>query len=779
MRIFPISHLDFDYYFQSELKDPVEASIGTVIPKALGKKPLEVDESEHLYETMTDEKNIGCTKRKNVAYDMVFAMPKAASVLWALSGDDQANEILRAHGEAVENSIRYLELTESWTKVAGMVVGAEEIRAFEFRHLLSRNQDPHVHSHVVLLNGANYGGKERALNSARVYKIQPVLEIIYRHELARYLYKSIGFGLRGYILGTLQLGNLDENVVAEFSTRRREVIDRSKNFGTTARARQISALSTRGPKTQIDLGELRVKWHTQARSLGLCPQLDGRGPLLDFHLTPVFVSPVSDIFHSEFLYRLGSSKSIDMWEALASTCESLLDSSRRSEGIQSPKRSGVLNLGLDDRGETYMLELKALGGGALSQMVSAKIKEYFESFDSSSNEEIVRENQCLSSDSALLKRDVGRTVILGRTQKERAHLESLSSDSTEANLLLGGVNLQMGSFSRLAFSQIEAACGTKMIRRLVRRSQSLTPPSPDDSKLEGAVAPLMTLDDVSAHLSAEVFLTRKSAVASALWETLHALQNGSPVAIHVFKNISEAQSFRQEIVSMAQSNANSVLDTKWGKVLVGELVAVLPVQKRSYLFRIDGPCRTGANINLVSAKGEVLEIGDGFDGKILPLAATKSDSVAISRLTEYASIISSVRIFDTPEVERFDAIRSWSFETRLKTSLEAPEFSSIRLLLMARLGRLENLENLSLGSIDENAVAKSFNPAKGVELGKSVRREIDRSSRVRLLLMQRGITFRDELREIVRSKGELGVSRDIFLEKLHHRSPSDFGRELW
>ncbi len=783
MRVFPIGRFDFNYYFQNEIEDQYETSIAPMVSRGIGRGLKEVKERDNLYGTLEHLRAISSTRKSNIAYDMVFAAPKTVSVLWALSEESQAGAILKAHREAVETSIGYLELTETWTSIRDKVVAADGVRAFEFSHLLSRNQDPHIHSHVVLLNGANYDGEVRAINSARLYRVQPVLEIIYRSELAHRLYDSVGFGLRGSVLGSLELGNLDQGVVAEFSSRRRQVLDASEHFGGTYKSRQVSSLRTRVPKNGASLSELRLRWHSQAEDFGLHPTRDGRRPSLDFGLTPVFVSPVPDIFHSEFLYRLGSSRSLDTWGALRTTCEVLLENPREPGAIATNTEIDISLFSQGGQVVDQAIYQKALGVGLLSQMVSPKVKARIESLVREPSEETaVREKPNGGSGVRSAMHDFqgsGRTVRLGRTAKEQSHFGGTLDAPKGDRLLLGRVDLEMRSFTRLAFSQIEAAHSAKMIQGLVRRSQCSVTFKPNGLELAAETTPVMTLDEVSANLSVEVFLTREQAVASAQKEVLLELSNESPIGIHIFKSSAEAQSFREEIVAVAQHKTGSVMETKWGKLLLGEVVAVLPVRKRPYLFRIDDIADMGQALRLTSLRGERFDVGSDFGGKILPMTAVRSDALVISRLTDYASLIPRALIYDSPNMEQFETIGSWPMDVKLKTSLEAPEFSSTQLLLLSRLGKLEGLVELRVGSIDEEKVAKSFAAIRDATFGKSVRLEIDKISRAKLLLMQSGLSFRDELREMTRVKGELGVARDIYLQRFHRRSPSDFGRELW
>ena len=88
------------------------------------------------------------------AFDLTFSAPKSASVLFALAGADAARMVVAAHNEAVAGSLSYLEQHAiTATRRSGparVVLPTSGAVAAVFTHGVSRNGDPHVHSHVVL-----------------------------------------------------------------------------------------------------------------------------------------------------------------------------------------------------------------------------------------------------------------------------------------------------------------------------------------------------------------------------------------------------------------------------------------------------------------------------------------------------------------------------------------------------------------------------------------------------------------------------------------------------
>ena len=89
-------------------------------------------------------------------FDLTFSAPKSASVLFALGGEDVAKRVVDVHHEAVESAVRYLERhAVSATRRHGPareIVATSGLIGGVFTHAVSRNLDPHLHSHVVVAN---------------------------------------------------------------------------------------------------------------------------------------------------------------------------------------------------------------------------------------------------------------------------------------------------------------------------------------------------------------------------------------------------------------------------------------------------------------------------------------------------------------------------------------------------------------------------------------------------------------------------------------------------
>ena len=209
--------------------------------------------------------------------DLTFSAPKSVS-LAALVGGDQ--RIADAHDRAVKASLGWIEKNAAETRVhdrnSGQMVrsGGQKIVAATFRHDVSRNLDPQLHTHAVLANMVKgTDGKWRTMVNEGLYERQKLIGMLYRNELARGL-KGLGYGIeKTHADGRFELSGVSRDVVEAFSTRRAEIEAAmvERNLGKpedNPRLAERAALMTRAAKRDVDRNELQGVWRKQAQGLG-------------------------------------------------------------------------------------------------------------------------------------------------------------------------------------------------------------------------------------------------------------------------------------------------------------------------------------------------------------------------------------------------------------------------------------------------------------------------------------------------------------------------------
>ena len=227
--------------------------------------------------------------------DVTFSAPKSASIAALIGGDER---VVAAHGAAVQRTLAWIEenVVETRTMDSGsgrMVrTGGQKAVIATFRHEVSRNLDPQLHTRAVIANmvlgqdggtprsrGTPRSGKWRTMANEKLYASKMLIGALYRAELARGL-EELGYGIgkthadgRFEIAGAPGRSPVPRSIVEAFSTRRAEIeaAMAAQGLGDTAqdqRLAQRAALMTRARKREVDRDALRQSWQRQAADLG-------------------------------------------------------------------------------------------------------------------------------------------------------------------------------------------------------------------------------------------------------------------------------------------------------------------------------------------------------------------------------------------------------------------------------------------------------------------------------------------------------------------------------
>lgn len=108
-------------------------------------------------------------------YDMVFSPSKSISYLWGVSDRKVQEVIEKAHHEAIEDAMKYLETNAVFTRRGKNGVRSEDVDGgliyTSFRHYDSRDGDPQLHDHIVVSNKVlGMDGKWSAIDGTVLHK---------------------------------------------------------------------------------------------------------------------------------------------------------------------------------------------------------------------------------------------------------------------------------------------------------------------------------------------------------------------------------------------------------------------------------------------------------------------------------------------------------------------------------------------------------------------------------------------------------------------------------
>jgi conjugative relaxase-like TrwC/TraI family protein len=200
-------------------------------------------------------------------WDFAVNAPKSVSIMALVMGDER---ILAAHERSVGIAIDYLEEhAELRRRDSGEIIHETTGRLIfaRFTEHASRELDPHLHTHVVVMNITNgeEGKPMASLETRAMFVEQMTAGQVYRNELAhrvRELGYAIDYDPRS---GLFEIGGVPKPMIADMSRRAGQIDAHAKEHGLEGQAaRRRSFYETRGAKEKIGLNELHGQWSSRA-----------------------------------------------------------------------------------------------------------------------------------------------------------------------------------------------------------------------------------------------------------------------------------------------------------------------------------------------------------------------------------------------------------------------------------------------------------------------------------------------------------------------------------
>lgn len=225
--------------------------------------------------------------------DVTFTPGKSVSVLWMAGTPKQRERIEKAHDEAVDRALRFV-LDEKLIAVrqgAGGVEHSEpsDLIVARFTHFTTREGDPNIHSHNVIMNAAGapkernssrYASQHLTIEPKKLYRWQLVVGAAYRAALAERL-AAHGLQPRPAGRGQWEIQGLSQELLEIFSKRSHQ-IEGKVGRGASAQQKEIAALQTRKSKESVPTGaELENRWRAELELTGVQPWEAALQPLPD------------------------------------------------------------------------------------------------------------------------------------------------------------------------------------------------------------------------------------------------------------------------------------------------------------------------------------------------------------------------------------------------------------------------------------------------------------------------------------------------------------------
>jgi conjugative relaxase-like TrwC/TraI family protein len=255
-------------------------------------KGLTAPERDQLIARIRQEERVAARKTPHAVagFDLTFSVPKSVSAAWAVADAETQAVIYEAHQRALRYVLAYAERHVCFTRSGKNGVVQEEVRGVvgaAFDHWDSRAGDPHLHTHVVIVNRAQAAdGRWRTLDSRALFKATVGLSEMHQAVLSDYLTAALGWGWHPSPRQHSPVPKYDVAGVAvalkqEFSTRTTAINEAADTLIAEFRAahgrgpssrevlqlRQQATLTTRPDKQVRPLVEMVARWRDRATPL--------------------------------------------------------------------------------------------------------------------------------------------------------------------------------------------------------------------------------------------------------------------------------------------------------------------------------------------------------------------------------------------------------------------------------------------------------------------------------------------------------------------------------
>lgn len=206
--------------------------------------------------------------------DFTFSAPKSVSVAALVLGDER---IQASHDQSVKKALDYFEKHYAGVRVhtAGVVEKeqTQNMLVAMFKHVSSRELDPQVHTHCVVMNmSVKENGDVRAMDFGEGFDYKMLLGQIYRSEFAKSL-QELGYQVESDSKGLFEIKGIPQELTEEFSKRAQQIEGRfqellqehpNKNY---SELRQQACIETRKVKDEPSLEVLLEQWKERASEL--------------------------------------------------------------------------------------------------------------------------------------------------------------------------------------------------------------------------------------------------------------------------------------------------------------------------------------------------------------------------------------------------------------------------------------------------------------------------------------------------------------------------------
>jgi conjugative relaxase-like TrwC/TraI family protein len=228
--------------------------------------------------------------RAVAGFDLTFSVTKSVSAAWSVADAGTQAVIYDAHLRALQYVLSYAEQQVVSSRSGKNGVVQEQVRgvvAAAFDHWDSRAGDPHLHTHVVIMNRAQSAdGQWRTLDSRGVFKATVGLSEMHEAVVSDYLTEALGWGWdpskrlhsdvpkyevagvpaalqREFSTRTVEINEATDELIGRFKAAR----GRAPSSREVLQLRQQATLQTRPDKQVQPLAQQVLRWRARAATV--------------------------------------------------------------------------------------------------------------------------------------------------------------------------------------------------------------------------------------------------------------------------------------------------------------------------------------------------------------------------------------------------------------------------------------------------------------------------------------------------------------------------------
>ncbi|MEO1404228.1 MAG: MobF family relaxase, partial [Cyanobacteria bacterium J06635_1] len=163
--------------------------------------------------------------KRRAATDFTFSAPKSVSIAALVQQDER---VLKAHHQAVAKALSVLEERYAQTRISTETgrqrVTTQNLVTAVFTHGTSREVEPQLHSHCVVMNATQLpNGRWFSFSNEQAIANKKLLGQLYQNELAHLLQQQ-GYQIEQKPHGQFELKDYSTELLKAFSTRRKQIL---------------------------------------------------------------------------------------------------------------------------------------------------------------------------------------------------------------------------------------------------------------------------------------------------------------------------------------------------------------------------------------------------------------------------------------------------------------------------------------------------------------------------------------------------------------------------